>query len=192
LAACRAARGASADHNPFTFTTWLAGGGRQGGVTYGASDEWSFRAAEHPTFCYDVHATVLHLLGIDHTRLTYRHNGIDRRLTDVHGHVIDEIIALRPSGSSARDPLVFAQTTISCGASVRKSSDHERGCLRPMCHVVTLRECNGIGPCKFASGALHFLTWQVSSPHAECRFPIAKKLSPARRIDERPLRALRG
>jgi hypothetical protein len=81
------------DHNPFTFTSWLAGGGVRGGVTYGASDEWSFRAAEHPTYCYDLHATVLHLLGIDHTRLTFRHNGIDRRLTDVHGHVIDAILA---------------------------------------------------------------------------------------------------
>jgi hypothetical protein len=81
------------DHNPFTFTNWLAGGGIKGGVTYGASDEWSFRAAEHPTYCYDVHATMLHLLGIDHTRLTFRHNGIDRRLTDVHGHVIGEIMA---------------------------------------------------------------------------------------------------
>jgi hypothetical protein len=81
------------DHNPFTFTNWLAGGGIRGGVTYGASDEWSFRAAEHPTYCYDVHATMLHLLGIDHTRLVFRHNGIDRRLTDVHGHVIEEIIA---------------------------------------------------------------------------------------------------
>src|SRR5262245_5520507 len=81
------------DHNPFTFTSWLAGGGVKGGVTYGASDEWSFRAAEHPMYCYDLHATMLHLLGIDHTRLTFRHNGIDRRLTDVHGHVIDEIVA---------------------------------------------------------------------------------------------------
>jgi Protein of unknown function (DUF1501) len=81
------------DHNPFTFTNWLAGGGIKGGVTYGTSDEWSFRAAEHPTYCHDVHATMLHLLGIDHTRLTFRHNGIDRRLTDVHGHVIEEIIA---------------------------------------------------------------------------------------------------
>lgn len=81
------------DHNPFTFTTLLAGGGIKGGTAYGESDEWSFRAAEHPTYCYDVHATVLHLLGIDHTRLTVRHNGIDRRLTDVHGHVIDEILA---------------------------------------------------------------------------------------------------
>ncbi len=81
------------DHNPFAFTNWLAGGGIKGGVSYGASDEWSFRVAGKPTYCYDVHATVLHLLGVDHTRLTYRHNGTDRRLTDVHGEVIEEIVA---------------------------------------------------------------------------------------------------
>ncbi|HUG89757.1 MAG TPA: DUF1501 domain-containing protein, partial [Planctomycetaceae bacterium] len=81
------------DHNPFGFTNWLAGGGIRGGVTYGATDEWSYRAVEHPTYCYDIHATILHLLGIDHERLTFRHNGIDRRLTDVHGHVIREILA---------------------------------------------------------------------------------------------------
>jgi uncharacterized protein (DUF1501 family) len=80
------------DHNPFTFTNWLAGGGIRGGVTYGQSDEWSYKAVENPTYCYDVHATILNLLGIDHTRLTFRHNGIDRRLTDVHGHVISEFI----------------------------------------------------------------------------------------------------
>jgi hypothetical protein len=85
--------GKGRDHNPFTFTNWLAGGGIKGGVTYGASDEWSFRAAEKTTYCYDVHATILHLLGIDHEKLTFRHNGIDRRLTDVHGHVIREIVA---------------------------------------------------------------------------------------------------
>jgi hypothetical protein len=83
--------GKGRDHNPFTFTNWLAGGGIQGGVTYGESDEWSYKALE-PTYCYDVHATILHLLGIDHTKLIYRHNGIDRRLTDVHGHVINEIL----------------------------------------------------------------------------------------------------
>jgi arylsulfatase A-like enzyme len=81
------------DHNPFTFTTWLAGGGIRGGITYGQSDEWSYKAVEHPTYCYDVHATLLHLLGINHERLTFRHNGIDRRLTDVHGHVIRELLA---------------------------------------------------------------------------------------------------
>ena len=81
------------DHNPSAFTTWLASGGIKGGTTYGASDEWSYRAAERPTYCYDVHATVLHLLGIDHTKLTFRHNGIDRRLTDVHGRVIADLLA---------------------------------------------------------------------------------------------------
>jgi hypothetical protein len=81
------------DHNPFTFTSWLAGGGIRGGTTYGASDEWSYKAVDKPTYCYDLHATVLHLLGIDHEKLTFRHNGIDRRLTDVHGHVIRELLA---------------------------------------------------------------------------------------------------
>ena len=79
------------DHNPFTFTTWLAGGGIKGGVTCGESDEWSYKAVEE-TYCYDVHATLLHLLGIDHKKLTMRHNGIDRRLTDVHGTLITKLI----------------------------------------------------------------------------------------------------
>ena len=59
---------------------------------YGASDEWSYKVADKPTYCYDIHATLLHLLGVDHTRLTYRNNGIDRRLTDVHGQVTQEIL----------------------------------------------------------------------------------------------------
>jgi len=58
----------------------------------GQSDEWAWRAQE-PSYCYDLHATILHLMGIDHTKLTFRHNGIDRRLTDVHGHVIEAILA---------------------------------------------------------------------------------------------------
>ena len=81
------------DHNPFTFTTWLAGGGIKPGHTHGQSDQWSYKPAESPIYCYDLHATVLHLLGMDHTKLTYRHNGIDRRLTDVHGDVIHEVLA---------------------------------------------------------------------------------------------------
>ncbi|MBL8178837.1 MAG: DUF1501 domain-containing protein [Bryobacterales bacterium] len=81
------------DHNPFGFATWLAGGGIRGGTTYGATDDWSYKAVDKPTYSYDVHATMLHLLGIDHTRLTYLHNGINRRLTDVHGNVIREIVA---------------------------------------------------------------------------------------------------
>jgi hypothetical protein len=87
--------GKGRDHNPFCFTNWLCGGGIKGGTSYGPSDEWGFKPAnrDHPSTVYDVHATVLHLLGIDHTKLTVRHNGIDRRLTDVNGHVIAELIA---------------------------------------------------------------------------------------------------
>jgi len=83
------------DHNPYVFTNWLCGGGIQGGVTAGESDEWGYKPLDrtHPSQVYDIHATMLHLLGIDHKRLTVRHNGIDRRLTDVHGHVIDKLIA---------------------------------------------------------------------------------------------------
>ncbi|MEL0117869.1 MAG: DUF1501 domain-containing protein, partial [Opitutae bacterium] len=83
------------DHNPFVFTNWLAGGGIKGGMTYGESDQWGYKPLDrkNPTQVYDVHATLLHLLGIDHERLTVRHNSIDRRLTDVHGHVLHDIIA---------------------------------------------------------------------------------------------------
>ncbi len=80
------------DHNPSGFTSWFAGGGFKGGLSYGATDEWSYKAVEKPVYCYDVHATMLHLMGIDHTRLTYRNNGIDRRLTDVHGVVLKELM----------------------------------------------------------------------------------------------------
>ncbi len=81
------------DHNPFVFTNWLCGGGVKGG-TYGPSDPWGYKPLDRdrPTTVYDVHATMLHLLGIDHTRLTLRHNSIDRRLTDVHGRVIQELL----------------------------------------------------------------------------------------------------
>ncbi|MBA3315785.1 MAG: DUF1501 domain-containing protein [Planctomycetaceae bacterium] len=81
------------DHNGGTFVTWLAGAGIKPGVAYGQSDDFSLQAADGKTECYDLHATILHLLGVDHTRLTYRHDGIDRRLTDVHGHVVREILA---------------------------------------------------------------------------------------------------
>ena len=80
------------DHNGGSFVTWLAGGGVKAGVAYGQSDDWGWKAAEGKTFCYDLHATILHLLGIDHTKLTWRHNGIDRRLTDVHGRVVEPIL----------------------------------------------------------------------------------------------------
>ncbi len=81
------------DHNGGTFVTWMAGAGLKPGIAFGESDEWSWRAVENKTYCYDMHATILHLLGIDHTKLTFRNNGIDRRLTDVHGEVINEILS---------------------------------------------------------------------------------------------------
>jgi len=81
------------DHNGGTFNAWLAGAGIKGGVSYGESDELGWKAAVNPTYCYDLHATILHLMGVDHTRLTFKFNGINRRLTDVHGHVLKEILA---------------------------------------------------------------------------------------------------
>lgn len=87
-----AQNGEGRDHNGGTFVSWMAGAGIKPGVSYGQSDEWGYQAAEGKTYCYDFHATILHLLGIDHTRLTYLQNGIDRRLTDVHGHVVKDIL----------------------------------------------------------------------------------------------------
>ena len=87
--------GKGRDHNPFVFTNWLCGGGIKGGVTYGESDAWGYKPLDrnNPTQVYDIHATMLHQLGLDHTKLTYRNNGIDRRLTDVHGRIIEDLIA---------------------------------------------------------------------------------------------------
>jgi hypothetical protein len=81
------------DHNPYGYTMWMAGGGVRGGMAHGATDEFGYYAVENRVSLYDLHATLLHLLGIDHTRLTYRHNGRDFRLTDVHGEVVHEILA---------------------------------------------------------------------------------------------------
>lgn len=81
------------DHHPFGFTIWMAGAGLKPGLHYGATDEVGYFASEKPVAVYDFHATVLHLLGLDHERLTYYHNGVQRRLTDVHGHVIGELLA---------------------------------------------------------------------------------------------------
>jgi hypothetical protein len=81
------------DHNPFGFSIWLAGGGVRGGTVYGATDEFGYKVIENRLEIHDLHATMLHLLGIDHTRLTYRFSGRDMRLTDVHGNVIHDILA---------------------------------------------------------------------------------------------------
>ena len=84
---------AGRDHNPDGFTCWMMGAGAQGGVSYGATDEFGRRAEQQPTTVWDFYATVLHLLGFNHERLTWYHNGLDRRLTDVHGEVIREVLA---------------------------------------------------------------------------------------------------
>jgi hypothetical protein len=81
------------DHNPHALTCWLAGGGSKAGVSYGATDEIGHRAVENRVSVHDLHATILHLLGFDHKRLTFRHNGRDFRLTDVAGEVINDLIA---------------------------------------------------------------------------------------------------
>jgi hypothetical protein len=81
------------DHNPYGFSMWLAGGGIKGGTIYGATDEYGYHVVDKPVEMYDLHATMLHLLGIDHTRLTFRFGGRDMRLTDVHGEVLGAILA---------------------------------------------------------------------------------------------------
>ena len=85
--------GMGRDHNHWGFTVWLAGGGVKGGYVHGATDEFGYRAVEKPVHVHDLHATVLHLLGFDHTRLTYRYAGRDFRLTDVAGNVVHEVLA---------------------------------------------------------------------------------------------------
>jgi hypothetical protein len=81
------------EHHPFGFTMWLAGGGIKGGIIHGATDEFGWHAVKDKVHVHDLHATILHLMGIDHEKLTYRHGGRDYRLTDVHGHVVREILA---------------------------------------------------------------------------------------------------
>ena len=87
------AQGDGRDHHIKGFSLWLAGGGIKGGITHGATDELGYNAVEDVVHVHDLHATMLHLLGIDHTRFSYRHHGRDFRLTDVHGHVVEKILA---------------------------------------------------------------------------------------------------
>ena len=81
------------DHNSYGYSTLLAGGGIKGGITFGATDDFGFRAAVNPVHPHDLQATALHLLGLDHTRLTFRYSGRDFRLTDVEGRVVKEVLA---------------------------------------------------------------------------------------------------
>lgn len=85
--------GQGRDHNHWGFSVWLAGGGVKGGMVHGATDDFGYQAVENPVHVHDLHATLLHLLGFDHTRLTYRHAGRDFRLTDVHGEVVQDVLA---------------------------------------------------------------------------------------------------
>jgi len=87
------ANGTGRDHNHHGFSVWMSGGGVKGGTAYGATDEFGFKAVENRMHVHDLQATMLHLLGLDHERLTYRHSGRDFRLTDVHGHVVSDLIA---------------------------------------------------------------------------------------------------
>ena len=86
-------QGKGRDHNPWGYTVWFAGGGVKGGMAYGATDPVGLRAAENTVHVHDLHATILHLLGMDHEALTYFHNGRDHRLTDVAGNVVTDILA---------------------------------------------------------------------------------------------------
>jgi len=81
------------DHNPHANTFWMAGGGVKGGVSYGATDEVGFKAADNRVSVNDLHATILHLMGLDHKKLTYRYSGRDFRLTDVAGTVVKDVLA---------------------------------------------------------------------------------------------------
>jgi uncharacterized protein (DUF1501 family) len=81
------------DHNPFGYTMWLAGGGVKGGTVYGSTDEYGYFVAESKVHVHDLHATMLHLLGLDHKQLTFRYGGREMRLTDVHGEIVRGILA---------------------------------------------------------------------------------------------------
>ncbi len=80
------------DHNPYAFSLWMAGGGVQGGTVYGETDEFGYKVIDRPVEIHDLHATILHLMGVDHERLTFRFGGRDHRLTDVHGHVLHDVL----------------------------------------------------------------------------------------------------
>jgi len=86
-------RGMGRDHHPYGFTMWMAGGGIKGGVIHGATDEFGYYATQDVVHVHDLHATILHLLGLDHTKLTFHFSGREMRLTDVHGRVVREILA---------------------------------------------------------------------------------------------------
>ena len=87
------ANGREREHNPGAFTCFLAGAGVKKGTSHGESDEFGFKTAADKTTVYDFNATLLHLMGLDHLRLTFYHNGLERRLTNVHGHVVNDVLS---------------------------------------------------------------------------------------------------
>ena len=99
------------DHNPYGFTIWLAGGGVKGGTIHGATDDYGYHAVENKVEIHDLHATMLHLLGIDHKRLTYRFGGRDMRLTDVHGEIVTEHPRLIPREQASNRPARRSHST---------------------------------------------------------------------------------
>jgi len=86
-------QGTGRDHNPWGYSVWLAGAGVRGGMAHGATDPVGLRAEQNKVHVHDLHATILHLMGLDHTKLTYRYSGRDYRLTDVHGEVVSDLFA---------------------------------------------------------------------------------------------------
>jgi hypothetical protein len=81
------------DHHPRSYTMWMAGGGAKGGTSYGETDDFSYNVARDPVHVHDMQATIMHLMGIDHERMTYRFQGRRYRLTDIHGHVVKDLLA---------------------------------------------------------------------------------------------------
>ena len=109
------------DHNPDAYTTWMMGAGVKGGVSYGATDEMGRRSVTDVATCYDFYATVLHLLGLDHEKLTFRNNGVDRRLTDVHGELVPGIIR-GASWEQVASNTPVARGNLICGLSWRSGN----------------------------------------------------------------------
>ncbi len=111
-----AQKGDGRDHHPYGFTMWLAGGGARGGMVHGATDEFGWYAVENKVHLHDLHATILHLMGLDHERLTYRYGGRDYRLTDVHGTVVEQIYNGDPEPSLSAKDAAWARQFIPAGA----------------------------------------------------------------------------
>ena len=117
-------RGVGRDHNPGAFTVWMAGAKIKGGQAIGASDEFGYKAEQQPIAVHDLHATILHLLGMDHTKLTYLYNGRNMRLTDVYGELIpaDRGLTVRATASRDRRTTAHAKRP----AILRQSGGYER------------------------------------------------------------------